>query len=159
MLNKLWFASIHLNLHIHFWHRCCLREILWKSSTPLQAIKADVFCMQETGGTFSFGCSPLVYFCSAHGQEQLSNVLVLKGPSQSLPAPRESVLVISWCFESVPQTQIIPGPEANVKWTQKKKPWKKDKIYFSAPSVVPWSVQWDITTLLTPKHQFTSLQS
>lgn len=155
MLNKLWLASIHLNLHPHFWHRCCSREVLWKTSTSLQAIKAGNFCLQEAGGTLSLGCSPLVYFCVAHGQEQPSNVSVLKGPSQSLPAPRARVPVISWRFDSVPQTQVIPGPEANVKWMKKyvEKSWSIFWRSFSCPMEGSMGYHH----LLTPR--FTSLQS
>lgn len=36
-----------------------------------------------------------------------------------------------------------------------KNTWKKVEVYFSAPSVVPWRVQWDITTYSLPgSHHF-----
>lgn len=79
--------------------------MLWKSSTPLQAIKADIVCMQEPEGTFSFGCSPSVYFWGSRGQECVGS----QEDIPKLPAPKEKVPVISLCFESDPRPKSYLG--------------------------------------------------
>lgn len=149
MPNKLWFSSICLNLHPHFWHRCCSREMLWKSSTPCRQSRLTSSACRNLEALFPLAAAHQSTSVLHMGRSSWTMCWFSRGcPKAYLNQGKES----QWLHDALilpPRPKSYLGQKQMLNEPKKKTPQKKGEIYFSAPSVVPWSVQWDITTLLT----------